>query len=49
MDLWPNYAFMPDGKSLVFCNKGKIRRLDLASWDARDPLHRAGRAPSPRG
>jgi Tol biopolymer transport system component/imidazolonepropionase-like amidohydrolase len=29
-DLWPNYAFMPDGKSLVFSNHGKIVRLDLA-------------------
>jgi len=31
MDLWPNYAFTPDGKSLVFSNGGKIVRLDVAS------------------
>ena len=31
LDLWPNYAFLPDGKSLVFSNHGKIVRLDLAS------------------
>lgn len=31
MDIWPNYAFTPDGKSLIFTNKGKIVRLDLDS------------------
>ena len=31
MDIWPGYAFTPDGKALVFSNKGKISRLDLAS------------------
>jgi len=31
MDLWPGYAFTPDGKSVVFSNHGKIVRLDLAS------------------
>jgi len=30
-DLWPAYAFTPDGKSLVFSDHGKIVRLDLAS------------------
>ena len=35
-DLWPNYAFTPDGKSLVFSNKGKIVRLDLASLAIRE-------------
>lgn len=30
MDLWPNYAFTPDGKSLVFANHGRLTRLDLA-------------------
>lgn len=29
MDAWPNYAFTPDGKSLVFDNKGKIERIDI--------------------
>src|SRR5262249_59247334 len=32
----PNYAFTPDGKSLVFSNQGKIVRLDLASGTIRD-------------
>jgi Tol biopolymer transport system component/imidazolonepropionase-like amidohydrolase len=31
MDLWPNYAFTPDGASLIFSNQGKIARLELAS------------------
>ncbi len=31
MDLWPNYAFTPDGKAIVFSNEGKIVRLDVAS------------------
>ncbi|MCI0411358.1 amidohydrolase family protein [bacterium] len=30
-DVWPNYAFTRDGKSLVFSNHGKILKLDLAS------------------
>ena len=29
MDVWPNYAFTPDGSSLVFSNHGKIQRLAL--------------------
>ena len=36
MDLWPAYAFTPDGKSLVFTNHGKIVRLDLASRQVQD-------------
>ncbi len=36
MDLWPNYAFTPDGKSLVFSNKGKLTRLDVASGAVTD-------------
>jgi Tol biopolymer transport system component/imidazolonepropionase-like amidohydrolase len=31
MDLWPGYAFTPDGKSIVFSNKGRITRLDVAT------------------
>ena len=31
IDTWPGYAFTPDGKSVVFSNKGKLVRLDLAS------------------
>ncbi len=30
-DVWPNYAFTPDGKSLIYYNHGKIERLDLAT------------------
>jgi len=30
-DLWPGYAFTPDGKSIVFSNKGKLAKLDVAS------------------
>ncbi len=28
MDLWPNYAFTPDGGSLVYSSHGKLQRLD---------------------
>jgi len=31
MDLWPNYAFTPDGKALVFSDKGHLTRLEVAS------------------
>ncbi len=31
MDGWPGYAFTPDGKSLVFFDRGGIARLELAS------------------
>jgi Tol biopolymer transport system component len=31
MDLWPGYAFTPDGKAIVFSNKGRITRLDVAT------------------
>jgi Tol biopolymer transport system component/imidazolonepropionase-like amidohydrolase len=30
MDLWPGYAFLPDGKAVVFSNHGKLVRLELA-------------------
>ena len=33
MDLWPGYAFTPDGKSLVFSNHGKLARLDVATGE----------------
>jgi Tol biopolymer transport system component/imidazolonepropionase-like amidohydrolase len=35
-DLWPNYAFTPDGQAILFCNHGKIVRLDLASGTQRE-------------
>ncbi|MDP9338680.1 MAG: amidohydrolase family protein [Acidobacteriota bacterium] len=30
-DVFPGFAFMPDGKEIVYNQDGKIRRLDLAS------------------
>jgi len=36
MDLWPNYAFLPDGRELVFSNHGKLVRLDIATGKTRD-------------
>lgn len=33
-DLYPGYAFMPDGASLVLWNRGRIERIDVASGDA---------------
>jgi Tol biopolymer transport system component/imidazolonepropionase-like amidohydrolase len=31
LDLWPGYAFLPDGKSLVLSNRGKLARLDVST------------------
>jgi len=36
MDLWPGYAFTPDGKSLVFSNHGKLARLEVATGTLAD-------------
>ena len=45
MDLWPGYAFTPDGKSLVFSNHGKLARLEVATGALGDiPFTAAGRA-----
>ena len=41
MDLWPDYGFLPDGKTLVFSNRGKLTRLDLASGTAKEIPFRA--------
>lgn len=30
-DIWPNYAFTPDGKALVYYNHGKLEKIDLAT------------------
>lgn len=30
LDVWPNYAFTPDGQSLVYGSKGALHRLALA-------------------
>lgn len=31
LDVWPNYAFTPDGSALVYGSKGGLHRLDLAA------------------
>ena len=31
LDLWPNYAFTPDGGSLIYSSKGKLHRLALTA------------------
>jgi Tol biopolymer transport system component/imidazolonepropionase-like amidohydrolase len=31
MELWPGYAFTPDGRSILFSNHGKLVRLDLGT------------------
>jgi Tol biopolymer transport system component/imidazolonepropionase-like amidohydrolase len=36
LDVWPGYAFTPDGGSLVFSNHGRIERLDLATLKTTD-------------
>jgi Tol biopolymer transport system component/imidazolonepropionase-like amidohydrolase len=36
MDTWPNYAFAPDGKSILFSNHGKIQRLILETLQVSD-------------
>lgn len=36
MDVWPNYAFTPDGASVVFSDRGKLVRVDLAGGARHD-------------
>jgi imidazolonepropionase-like amidohydrolase len=36
MDLWPGYAFTPDGGALFLSNHGRIARIDLESGAAKD-------------
>ena len=31
MDVWPNYAFMPDGSALIFSSGGHLQRLSLSA------------------
>ena len=31
MDVWPNYAFTPDGSALIFSSGGHLQRLSLAA------------------
>src|SRR5205807_408885 len=35
MDLWPGYAFMPDGRSVVLSSHGKLMSIDVASGEER--------------
>ncbi|HEX4439969.1 MAG TPA: amidohydrolase family protein [Thermoanaerobaculia bacterium] len=34
-DLYPNYAFLPDGKAIVLWNRGHLLRVDVATGAAR--------------
>jgi Tol biopolymer transport system component/imidazolonepropionase-like amidohydrolase len=36
MDVWPNYAFTPDGNALVYSNHGKLTYTELASGATRE-------------
>jgi Tol biopolymer transport system component/imidazolonepropionase-like amidohydrolase len=36
LDLWPNYAFTPDSRALIFGHHGKIVRLDLGTLKMTD-------------
>jgi Tol biopolymer transport system component/imidazolonepropionase-like amidohydrolase len=35
-DLWPGYAFTPDGASLLLAKRGRIQRLELATGTLRE-------------
>ena len=35
-DIWPNYAWTPDGKSIVYASKGHLVRLEVSSGAARE-------------
>jgi Tol biopolymer transport system component/imidazolonepropionase-like amidohydrolase len=35
-DVWPGYAFTPDGKALVFANHGRLTRLDLETRELQE-------------
>ena len=36
MDVWPNYAFTPDGNALVYSNHGKLNFTEVASGATRE-------------
>ena len=36
MDVWPNYAFTPDGNALVYSNHGKLSLTEVASGATRE-------------
>ncbi len=38
MDVWPNYAFTPDGQSLVYSSGGGLHRLALAPGATPQPI-----------
>ncbi len=38
LDVWPNYAFTPDGQSLVYSSKGGLHRLALAADATPQPI-----------
>ena len=38
LDVWPNYAFTPDGQSLVYSSKGGLHRLALAAGATPQPI-----------
>ena len=38
LDVWPNYAFTPDGRALVYGSKGGLHRLDLAAGATPQPI-----------
>jgi Tol biopolymer transport system component/imidazolonepropionase-like amidohydrolase len=41
MDVWPGYAFTPDGQALLYSSHGRIRRLDVAGRQDREVPFRA--------
>jgi Tol biopolymer transport system component/imidazolonepropionase-like amidohydrolase len=38
MDVWPNYAFTPDGQTLIYSSKGALHRLALAADATPQPI-----------
>ena len=38
LDVWPNYAFTPDGQTLVYGSKGTLHRLALAAGATPQPI-----------
>ena len=38
MDVWPNYAFTPDGQALIYSSKGGLHRLALAAGSTPQPI-----------
>jgi Tol biopolymer transport system component/imidazolonepropionase-like amidohydrolase len=38
LDVWPNYAFTPDGQSLVYSSKGTLHRVALAAGATPQPI-----------